>query len=76
MVLGALGVIESGLAALGIPHGKGALQAAAEVIGASGGPGIDVSLLGQELGLDLIPLLHGTHQGTTGLPRHNRPTKA
>ena len=32
MVLGVLGVIEAGLAALGIPHGKGALEAAAQVV--------------------------------------------
>lgn len=38
MLLGALGTIEAGLCALGIPHGKGALEAAAAVIGASGGP--------------------------------------
>ena len=31
MVLGALGVIEAGLTALGIPHGRGALDAAAAV---------------------------------------------
>ena len=31
MVLGALGTIEAGLTALGIPHGKGALDAAARV---------------------------------------------
>ena len=31
MVLGALGVIEAGLCALEIPHGAGALRAAAEV---------------------------------------------
>ena len=39
MVLGALGTIEAGLCALEIPHGKGALEAAAAVLGASGGPG-------------------------------------
>ena len=38
MLLGALGTIEAGLSALAIPHGKGALEAAAAVIGASGGP--------------------------------------
>ncbi|EYD76518.1 Serine--glyoxylate aminotransferase [Rubellimicrobium mesophilum DSM 19309] len=32
MVLGVLGTIEAGLAALGIPHGKGALEAAAKVV--------------------------------------------
>ncbi|TCP44064.1 pyridoxal-phosphate-dependent aminotransferase family protein [Rhodovulum marinum] len=32
MVLGALGAIEAGLAALDLPHGKGALEAAAAVI--------------------------------------------
>ncbi|MBK4217774.1 alanine--glyoxylate aminotransferase family protein [Paracoccus caeni] len=32
MVLGTLGVMEAGLTALGIPHGKGALEAAARVI--------------------------------------------
>ena len=32
MMLGALGVIESGLKALSIPHGDGALSAAAQVI--------------------------------------------
>ena len=31
MVLGALATIEAGLQALGIPHGKGALEAAARV---------------------------------------------
>ncbi|ARE39903.1 Serine--glyoxylate aminotransferase [Rhodovulum sp. P5] len=37
MVLGALGTIEAGLAALDIPHGAGALEAAARVVaGASG----------------------------------------
>lgn len=39
MLLGALATIDAGLQALGIPHGKGALEAAAAVIGASGGPG-------------------------------------
>ncbi len=38
MLLGALATIEAGLTALGIPHGKGALEAAAAVIGRSGGP--------------------------------------
>lgn len=32
MVMGALGAIEAGLAGIGIPHGKGALEAAARVI--------------------------------------------
>lgn len=32
MILGALGGIEAGLTALGIPHGKGALEAAASVV--------------------------------------------
>jgi alanine-glyoxylate transaminase/serine-glyoxylate transaminase/serine-pyruvate transaminase len=32
MVLGVLGVIETGLKALGVPHGKGALEAAAGVL--------------------------------------------
>jgi len=32
MILGALGTMEAGLAALGIPHGKGALEAAAAVV--------------------------------------------
>ncbi len=35
MVLGALGVIEAGLHAVGIPHGRGGVAAAAEVIGAA-----------------------------------------
>ena len=33
MILGALGVIEAGLQALGVPHGRGGVAAAAEVIG-------------------------------------------
>ena len=33
MVLGTLGVIETGLCALGIPHGKGGLEAAAAWLG-------------------------------------------
>jgi alanine-glyoxylate transaminase/serine-glyoxylate transaminase/serine-pyruvate transaminase len=33
MVMGALGSIGAGMAALGIPHGKGALDAAAQVLG-------------------------------------------
>lgn len=32
MVLGVLGVIEAGLSAIGVPHGRGALEAAARVI--------------------------------------------
>ncbi|MGY9047188.1 septum site-determining protein [Puniceibacterium antarcticum] len=32
MIMGLLGVVEAGLIALGVPHGKGALSAAAEVI--------------------------------------------
>ncbi|MCR8549903.1 aminotransferase class V-fold PLP-dependent enzyme [Salipiger sp. P9] len=35
MVLGMLGVIEAGLQALGVPHGRGGVAAAAEVIGAA-----------------------------------------
>lgn len=35
MTLGALAVMEAGLSALGIPHGKGALAAAAEAVGAA-----------------------------------------
>jgi alanine-glyoxylate transaminase/serine-glyoxylate transaminase/serine-pyruvate transaminase len=35
MVLGTLGVVEAGLIALDIPHGKGGVQAAAESIGAA-----------------------------------------
>jgi len=35
MVLGALGTMEAGLVALDIPHGKGALEAAAKVVGES-----------------------------------------
>ncbi|KAB2540564.1 septum site-determining protein [Salipiger aestuarii] len=35
MVLGALGVIEAGLQALGVPHGRGGLSAAAGVIAAA-----------------------------------------
>lgn len=31
MTLGALAVIESGLRALGVPHGTGALEAAADI---------------------------------------------
>ena len=34
MILGTLGVVEMGLAALGIPHGKGGAQAAVEYLGA------------------------------------------
>jgi alanine-glyoxylate transaminase/serine-glyoxylate transaminase/serine-pyruvate transaminase len=34
MIMGLLGSIETGLSALGIPHGRGAIEAAAEVIGA------------------------------------------
>ena len=33
MVLGTLGVVEMGLAALGIPHGKGGVSAAIEGLG-------------------------------------------
>lgn len=33
MVLGTLGVTEAGLAALGVPHGRGGVQAAAEYLG-------------------------------------------
>jgi alanine-glyoxylate transaminase/serine-glyoxylate transaminase/serine-pyruvate transaminase len=35
MVMGALGAIGAGLAGLGIPHGPGALDAAAEVLSAA-----------------------------------------
>ncbi|APZ53848.1 pyridoxal-phosphate-dependent aminotransferase family protein [Salipiger abyssi] len=35
MVLGLLGVVEAGLKSLGIPHGRGGVAAAAEVIGAA-----------------------------------------
>ena len=34
MILGTLGTIEVGLAALGIPHGKGGVQAAIKYLGA------------------------------------------
>jgi alanine-glyoxylate transaminase/serine-glyoxylate transaminase/serine-pyruvate transaminase len=34
MTLGALAVMEAGMVALGIPHGEGALQAAARVVAA------------------------------------------
>jgi alanine-glyoxylate transaminase / serine-glyoxylate transaminase / serine-pyruvate transaminase len=33
MVMGVLGTMEAGLCALGIPHGKGAVEAAAQAIG-------------------------------------------
>jgi alanine-glyoxylate transaminase/serine-glyoxylate transaminase/serine-pyruvate transaminase len=33
MVLGVLGAIEMGLGALGIPHGRGGVQAAVEYLG-------------------------------------------
>ena len=33
MVIGALGAIEMGLGALGIPHGRGGVQAAVEYLG-------------------------------------------
>jgi alanine-glyoxylate transaminase/serine-glyoxylate transaminase/serine-pyruvate transaminase len=33
MILGTLGVVEMGLAALGIPHGKGGVQAAVDWLG-------------------------------------------
>ena len=33
MVIGALGAIEMGLSALGIPHGRGGVQAAVEYLG-------------------------------------------
>jgi alanine-glyoxylate transaminase/serine-glyoxylate transaminase/serine-pyruvate transaminase len=33
MVLGTLGVVEAGLTALGIPHGKGGVQAAIDWLG-------------------------------------------
>ncbi len=32
MIMGALGTIEAGLKALGIPHGDGALSAAAQAV--------------------------------------------
>jgi alanine-glyoxylate transaminase/serine-glyoxylate transaminase/serine-pyruvate transaminase len=32
MVLGALATMEAGLTAIGVPHGKGAVEAAAELI--------------------------------------------
>jgi alanine-glyoxylate transaminase/serine-glyoxylate transaminase/serine-pyruvate transaminase len=35
MLLGTLGVIETGLVALGIPHGKGGVQAAIDWLGKS-----------------------------------------
>jgi len=35
MVMGVLGAMEAGLCALGIPHGRGAVEAAARVVGAS-----------------------------------------
>jgi alanine-glyoxylate transaminase/serine-glyoxylate transaminase/serine-pyruvate transaminase len=35
MILGALGTMEAGLVALGIPHGKGAMEAAAAVVAGS-----------------------------------------
>lgn len=37
MTLGALGVIEAGLTALGLPHGKGAVEAAAAVLAEAAG---------------------------------------
>ena len=48
MLLGALATIEAGLSALEIPHGKGALESAAAVIGASGGPGTVTQTVGIE----------------------------
>jgi hypothetical protein len=51
MLLGALATIEAGLTALGIPHGTGALEAAAAVVGASGGPNaavVQIEGLGQD----------------------------
>jgi len=36
MIMGVLGTIDAGLKALEIPHGRGALEAAAQVIAAAG----------------------------------------
>ena len=44
MLLGALGTIESGLSALGVPIGTGGVAAAVQVIAGSGGPGVGVGV--------------------------------
>ena len=69
MVLGTLGAVEMALAALGIPHGRGGVQAAVEYLGRRGGGVVGLGHPGPCAGISVRPTPERADDEIAGDPR-------